>query len=55
VLGATVDSRVVVVAVVVGAGFSTVVQEASPKIPRQVSEVMVISFFMVGFCLASAS
>jgi hypothetical protein len=49
VVGATaVDSRVVVVLVVAGVG-STVVQEARPKIPRQVNEVIVISFFIVGF------
>jgi hypothetical protein len=46
---AVVDSCVVVVLVVAGSVFSTVVQEASPKIPRQVNEVMVISFFIVGY------
>jgi hypothetical protein len=52
---AVVDSRVVVDVVVVGGGVSTVVQEVSPRIPRQVKEVMVISFFMVGLFLGDCS
>lgn len=51
VVGAAVDSRVVVVLEVVGVGFSTVVQEVSPRIPRHINEVMMISFFMVGLVL----
>jgi hypothetical protein len=46
VLGATVLSRVVVVAVVVGVGCSTAVQAPSPN---TASALIVISFFMVLF------